>query len=696
MLFSKLRINYFGRFHNKEIELKPGINLIYGDNEAGKSTVHTFIRGMLFGIERMRGRGSASKEDLYTRYLPWDYPGAYSGSMDLRIGDKDYRLQRSFHANDKDFTITDLITGREIKLKEGLISEMIPGLTESAFKNTISIEQLKAQTDTELAAQVRNYIANLSIAKSKEVDVDKAVSQLNNQRKQLEPSQNPATLKALQDDIDEGLSNEEKMDQLTLQLKDLLSKEQELKEQKETAESFGKREEFIRMEQLPEMKEKYRSYQEKSKQLDTMLQQEKELLEIISEDKEANSADSIKKDIEIAEQLRSGMIEADRLELELQREMEGYHKYTNRYLLMSILPAVAVAFIIMILSDFHIPGILAAVAIVVIGAVIYIAQNKRNQNKKHDNDKEVSELAKHKNEIQTKTDSILMKYQISRLEDLTAKQAEVLSKHFKLDNAKKNLEDLHKRIGDLEDSRDSLYEIIMKYMQYFIQEEELSASSMLRLEEVIGKKKLGYLDQLKEKTNQYNACFLKTRILKSDIAKMEGNEGELLKNQERYRTLSQEQKVNAVELEAIKLALTTIQDLSADIHDTFGQQLNKAVSEVIGEVTGGRYHDLKIDEKLEVSVGWNDKYYPLDRLSAGTIDQVYFALRLAVADLLLGSDEVPLLLDDSFALYDESRVKAALSRIAQRKQIILFTCHKREQTILEGLGLPYHIVDLTI
>ena len=45
-----------------------GINIIYGKNEAGKSTLHTFIRGMLFGIER--GRGRAAKNDLYTKYEP--------------------------------------------------------------------------------------------------------------------------------------------------------------------------------------------------------------------------------------------------------------------------------------------------------------------------------------------------------------------------------------------------------------------------------------------------------------------------------------------------------------------------------------------------------------------------------------------------------------------------------------------------
>ena len=183
--------------------------------------------------------------------------------------------------------------------------------------------------------------------------------------------------------------------------------------------------------------------------------------------------------------------------------------------------------------------------------------------------------------------------------------------------------------------------------------------------------------------------------LKWDITALEGNEGQLLNNKDKYAQLEQKQKDNAVELEAIKLALNTIQELSVDIHDSFGRQLNSAVSDIIGEVTDQKYTDIKVDEKLEVKVGWNGDYVLLDKLSAGTMDQVYFALRLAVADLLLGKDEVPLLLDDSFALYDENRVKAALKQISVRKQILLFSCHKREQGLLNELNLPYHFVDLS-
>ena len=49
-------INGFGKFHGRNLSFEDGLNIVYGKNEAGKSTIHTFIRGMLFGIEKQRGR----------------------------------------------------------------------------------------------------------------------------------------------------------------------------------------------------------------------------------------------------------------------------------------------------------------------------------------------------------------------------------------------------------------------------------------------------------------------------------------------------------------------------------------------------------------------------------------------------------------------------------------------------------------
>jgi hypothetical protein len=583
-----------------------------------------------------------------------------------------------------------------VKLKEGLISELFPGLTESTFKNTISIEQLKAQTDAELAAQVRNYIANLSITKSKEVNVAKAVSFLTEQRKQLEPSQSMATLKTLQAEIEEGLAKEERIDQLTLQLRNLLAEEKVLEQQRQAAAVSLDNEATKQMEQLPAIMEKYRSYQELIRQealLDTQsaeLQSKAAIWE-----KEQLSTGTLKEDIQECEKLRAELMNQEKLEFDLQREKEMLHKGGNKNLLLSILPSCALAILVMLITGFQPLGFLLAAVLFLAGIIAYVVLNGNERKKQQAFKEKATLLEQQRTVVQTKINDILRRNHVSRIEELSGKQEIILKNFYALENVKLQQKDLEKRRNDLEDSRDAMYETIMKYMQYFIQEEELSISSMQRLQEEIRLRKQETSGKLTQINQQHDQCKLRTEKLKWEIKTLEGNEEQLLKNKDRYNELEQEQKENAVELEAIKLALASIQELSTDIHDSFGQQLNLAVSEVISEVTEKKYTDLKIDEKLEVKVGWNGDYVLLDRLSAGTIDQVYFALRLAVADLLLGKDEVPLLLDDSFALYDEMRVKSALSRISERKQIILFTCHTREQKLLEELGLPYHFVDLS-
>lgn len=113
MEFRELKITDFGKFHQKNISLKEGINLIYGENEAGKSTLHGFLRGMLFGIDKPRGR--ASKEDIYTRFQPWENPSLYRGSLDFSVEGKNYRIIRNFDKNNKSTTFLDLETGRELE-----------------------------------------------------------------------------------------------------------------------------------------------------------------------------------------------------------------------------------------------------------------------------------------------------------------------------------------------------------------------------------------------------------------------------------------------------------------------------------------------------------------------------------------------------------------------------------------------------
>jgi DNA repair exonuclease SbcCD ATPase subunit len=695
MLFHKLKLNYFGKFQNKEIELKPGINLIYGENEAGKSTIHTFMKGMLFGIERLRGRGAASKEDVYTRYLPWDYPGAFSGSMEIKVGDREYRIQRSFHANDKSFTVTDLATGRELKLKEGMISEIIPGLTESTFKNTISIEQLKASTDTELAAQVRNYIANLSISKSKEVNVAKAVSYLSNQKKELEATLNAGQLKTIQSEIDEGLLREEKIDQLTVQLKELMAKEQELTAQREEINGALDSEEVKRMEQLPAILEKYRSYQELTRQCVQLEQQAEDLKAKISDwEKDRQSVEELREDINQVKTLKEELLSLEKSLALHQGEQEELKLGSKRNYMITIIPSAFLAVLMIAITGAQPFGIITAALAIILGIISVTRLNSNTKKKQLLLDEKYDLLRKQNEAVKGKLQELFIRNHAADLEGLMNRQEQLLKQQFALEHGREQLTDIKKRQTEVDDNRDTLYEVIMKYMQNYISEEELTTESMQRLREVIRLRKQEVTGKQIELERQAEALRLRIEKIKWDLSTMEGNEEQLLKNKVRLNELEQKQKETAVELEAIKLALSTIQSLSTDIHDSFGQQLNQAVSEVISEVTEQKYKDIKVDEKLDVKVGWNGDYVLLDKLSAGTIDQMYFALRLAIADLLLGKDEIPLLLDDSFALYDENRVMAALRQIADRKQIILFSCHKREQKLLEELKLPFHFVNL--
>ena len=97
-----------------------------------------------------------------------------------------------------------------------------------------------------------------------------------------------------------------------------------------------------------------------------------------------------------------------------------------------------------------------------------------------------------------------------------------------------------------------------------------------------------------------------------------------------------------------------------------------------------------MDQELHITVNTPDRSIPAERLSRGTTEQVYFALRMAAGDLLCGNTPFPVILDDIFGMYDEARLTSALHWLAdQNKQVIISTCSKREMEILDKEGIPY-------
>ena len=148
-------------------------------------------------------------------------------------------------------------------------------------------------------------------------------------------------------------------------------------------------------------------------------------------------------------------------------------------------------------------------------------------------------------------------------------------------------------------------------------------------------------------------------------------------------------------LEAIALAAAYITETVKDMQVYVGKQLKMRTSEILSELTEGKYTSVELDENFQPGVHSSERYIPLEQLSRGTMEQVYFSLRMAAGEILCQEEDLPVILDDVFAMYDEERLGRSLKWLdGQKRQVLIFTCHKREEEILRKLGIPFHRVQM--
>jgi DNA repair exonuclease SbcCD ATPase subunit len=145
-----------------------------------------------------------------------------------------------------------------------------------------------------------------------------------------------------------------------------------------------------------------------------------------------------------------------------------------------------------------------------------------------------------------------------------------------------------------------------------------------------------------------------------------------------------------LEIRALNMALETIEKLSGNINNHLGEGLRRRTSEILSEITGGKYQEVLMDKDFHMSVNSQDRVVPLERLSRGTMEQIYFALRMAAGDMFCEQEPFPVILDDVFGMYDEDRLAAVLRWLhKEQRQTIISTCHKREMELLDREGIPY-------
>lgn len=184
MIIKEAFMKNFGKFHNERIEFQQGINIVYGGNESGKTTLYTFLQGVFFGIRRKRGL--ASRTDTYTKCLPWENPSWYEGSVLFQAGEKDFRLERNFEKNARDAELYCVTDGEKMSVQEGDLEMLLGGATQRIYENTAAVGQLKSRTEEGLTAELREYLANFQTEGDFRMDPEGAGKLLREKRKEWE------------------------------------------------------------------------------------------------------------------------------------------------------------------------------------------------------------------------------------------------------------------------------------------------------------------------------------------------------------------------------------------------------------------------------------------------------------------------------------------------------------------------------
>lgn len=184
MKIREIDIKNYGKLSNNTIKFTDGINIIYGENESGKSTIHTFIKSMLFGLER--GRGRAANSDMFSRYEPWENPNYYSGTLKIESGGKTFCIQRNFDKYSKSAKLFCQDDGEEMSIENGDLNILLDDMTEAVYDNTVSVGQLKAQPAEPLSVALKNYATNCYTSGGGDLDQTAAMEFLKKRKKEIQ------------------------------------------------------------------------------------------------------------------------------------------------------------------------------------------------------------------------------------------------------------------------------------------------------------------------------------------------------------------------------------------------------------------------------------------------------------------------------------------------------------------------------
>lgn len=691
MRIEKLVPEHFGKFNQKEVIFGDGLNVITAGNESGKTTLCAFLRAMLFGMEKPRGR--TTKQEPYSRYLPMDTPGAYQGTMELSIDGKRYRIHRVFYRNERKTEVTELDTGRTVVFPGEMMEHLMPGLSESGYCNTVSVPQTGAGTDGTLAEELRNYIANLSAAKEQEVDVAGALEELTKKAKEIDRRRLSREAEQTKEQL---ATDEQKLSEIDAKIREIRERQGILTEKQEKLSRLRKQISKNREGEFAVWQERFFNYRSDLRDL--------ELCERNLDAKEQALSKGLTAELEkqkeaffqrrqLQEKLCACEAEVEKLHECLSEEKHNRERKDVRFLTGCVLAVLVLAITgaVLFFGSVPIGSTFLAAACGVLLLTFFRTKARKERNRRQE-EEAAAEAAGAEAELELLKRSCM---ESPSEQELQERIYLLQQKHAAEEGRKESIGEERERIRREREELMQTREELLCYFSRFAPVTELTESVV---SEIFGKL------LTKSANTEREAAVLEEEItgLLSEAARAEtiaeqgaDLENRILENrrylQELHLRISQDEQ----EKEAIELAKATIQKLSEEIHDSFGKELNRRASEYVKKLTGGAYEKVLLDEKLTLQADTGHSFVKAEQLSAGTIEQMALAVRFAVADTMYHDDSLPLIFDDAFAYYDDERLKETLHFLAESgRQVLLFTCHQRERAILISEKLPFHEIEL--
>lgn len=180
MIIRKLYIENFGKLKNREIVLCPGINVLYGPEEH-RTTVHGFIKNMLFGQVRRRGR--VSEEDACNFYEPKDGADSYGGKLWLQDSDKTFCVSRSFLKGQENESLVCENDEEVLDMQHGGVQKLLGGISETVYEQKVCVSRLRSTSEQALAGELQNYMAAYEVGGDASIDMNRTMQALKMWRK---------------------------------------------------------------------------------------------------------------------------------------------------------------------------------------------------------------------------------------------------------------------------------------------------------------------------------------------------------------------------------------------------------------------------------------------------------------------------------------------------------------------------------